>query len=73
MAAARVDAAQLDGMAARQLQIWINLYGPAKAAVLTASLVDLLAEQPDLELRDAVARLDPEEDEQYEDFVATRW
>jgi hypothetical protein len=57
----------------RQQQIWANLYGPARAAVLAGALAELLDAQPGLALRDAVARLDPEDEGEYTDFVATRW
>lgn len=57
----------------RQQQIWANLYGASRAADLTDQLAALLGAEPALALRDAVARLDPEDAGQYEDFVATRW
>ena len=57
----------------RQRQIWTNLYGPARAAALIDTAVARRAERPDLEVRDLLAALDPERDEDYVDFVATRW
>jgi hypothetical protein len=58
---------------ARQRDIWTNLYGPVRASALMADLVALLGHEPGTAVRDAVARLDPEEDEQYEGWFATRW
>lgn len=57
----------------RQRQIWTNLYGPARAAALIEAAVALRAERPELGVRDLLAALDPERDEDYVDFVATRW
>jgi len=57
----------------RQRQIWTNLYGPALAAALIDAAGARRAERPDLDARDLLAALDPERDEDYVDFVATRW
>lgn len=62
-----------DRAIARQQQIWANLYGQARAAVLAEALADLLAARPDLTARQAAAALDPEDEDEYRDFVATRW
>jgi len=57
----------------RQRQIWTNLYGPARAAALIDAAGARQAERPDLDVRYVFAALDPERDEDYVDFVATRW
>ena len=57
----------------RQRQIWTNLYGPVRAGALVDTAVAPRAERPDLEVRELLAALDPERDEDYVDFVATRW
>ena len=62
------DAPLLD----RQRQIWANLYGPARAAQLIDLAVQAAADQGTT-LAEAVRVVDPEADETYEDFVATRW
>jgi hypothetical protein len=64
-----IDAKLLD----RQQQIWTNLYGPTVAATLTRRADDLVAHQPDLAPPEPFRLVDPDRDEDYEDFVATRW
>ena len=57
----------------RQRQIWTNLYGPDRAVALVEAAVALHGQRPELAARDLFASLDPERDEDYVDFVATRW
>ena len=66
---ADIDPGQLD----RQRQIWTNLYGPAEASDLVESALGLSARRADLTAKDVFGMVDPERDEDYVDFVATRW
>jgi hypothetical protein len=64
-----IDAKLLD----RQQQIWANLYGPSVAVTLARRADELVAGQPVLRPSEASRLVEPERDEDYEDFVATRW
>jgi hypothetical protein len=66
---ADIDPRQLD----RQRQIWTNLYGPRQAGELLEAASELGARRPELPAKDLFASVDPERDEDYVDFVATRW
>jgi hypothetical protein len=66
---AAIDAGRLD----RQRQIWTNLYGPVQAGRLLDEAVTLSARRPELAATEIFALLDPERDDDYVDFVATRW
>jgi len=52
---------------------WINEYGPAKAEALLAAVSALCAAEPELALRDAIDRIDPENEGDFEAFCASRW
>lgn len=58
---------------ARQRDIWTNLYGPAQAEELIGKLVALLEAEPALALGAAIDRVDPDSDEDYEGWFASRW
>ena len=64
-----LDAAALD----LHRQIWTNLYGPDRASALVEAAIATHVERPDLADRALFAAVDPERDEDYVDFVATRW
>lgn len=64
---------ELQRTVAHQLQIWTGLYGPARAQLMADHMVQVLNEQPGLTAKEAAAVVDPEDDEDFEDFVATRW
>lgn len=57
----------------RQRQIWTNLYGPVQAEALISEAVDRQAAFPAVSLAEMFRAVDPESEETYEDFVATRW
>jgi hypothetical protein len=52
---------------------WTNEYGPAMAENLLAALSALRAAEPALCLRDAIERVDPENEGDFEAFCASRW
>jgi hypothetical protein len=62
-----------DAAFARQREIWANLYGPAETAELLEEAAKWLASHPDTTPEQAFREVDPEDDEEYRDFVATRW
>lgn len=57
----------------RQMQIWTNMYGPSQAVNIMDRAKELLAAQPELPCAEAFRQADPENEEEYRDFVATRW
>lgn len=57
----------------RQQQIWTNLYGPVRAKDLIDEAVARQAAFPAVSLAEMLRAADPESEETYEDFVATRW
>jgi hypothetical protein len=68
-----MDVTELERTVDHQRKVWTNLYGPAKAATLAEQFAALLTAQPDLDPKAAAAQIDPDDDEDYEDFVAARW
>lgn len=68
-----MDANEIERHVEHQRKVWVNLYGPAKAEGMAAQLADILQTRPDLDPRAAAAIVDPEDESEYEDFVATRW
>ncbi|MFN0028341.1 MAG: hypothetical protein ACKV2O_14340 [Acidimicrobiales bacterium] len=57
----------------RQRQIWTNLYGPARADSLIKEATERRAAFPAVSMAEMLRAIDPEAEETYEDFVATRW
>jgi hypothetical protein len=62
-----------DAAFARQRQIWVNLYGPSETAELLEEAAQLLAAHPGMAPEEAFREVDPEDEDEYRDFVATRW
>ena len=52
---------------------WTNEYGPSRAEHLLAALSALCAAEPGLALREAIDRVDPENEGDFEAFCASRW
>ena len=52
---------------------WTNEYGPAQAESLLAALDALRSAEPTLALREAIDRIDPETEGDFEAFCASRW
>jgi hypothetical protein len=52
---------------------WINEYGPVRAEALLAALTALREAEPSLPLREAIDRIDPENEGDFEVFCASRW
>ncbi len=57
----------------RQRQIWVNLYGPARTATLLAAAVQHAARHPDQDAAAVFRAVDPDDEDTYTHFVATRW
>jgi len=68
-----MDATEIERHVDHHHKIWVNLYGPAKAKGMATQLGDLLQQRPDLDPKAAVAIVDPDDEAEFEDFVATRW
>ena len=58
--------------AIRQTEIWQGLYGPTRAASMIAAAVELLATAPTLAWSEVIARIDPEDPEDFEAFAGMR-
>ena len=52
---------------------WTNEYGPVQTERLLAALDALRSAEPTLALREAIDRIDPETEGDFEAFCASRW